>query len=98
MVVPFLAPTSASRYREHELAILSSFPSLVLVLHKYDGIYLQFHHLHLARYRDRDTVHLFFFALRLCPYFSSHLPCCILTQPCLYFFYPLTLLFSYCFF
>ncbi len=56
MVVPFLAPTSASRYREHELAILSSFPSLVLVLHKYDGIYLQFHHLHLARYRDRDKI------------------------------------------
>ena len=56
MVVPFLAPTSASRYREHELAILSSFPSLVLVLHKYDGIYLQFHHLYLARYRDRNKI------------------------------------------
>ena len=42
-----------SGYRE--LAILS-FLSLVLVLHKYDGIYLQFHHLHLADYRDRDKI------------------------------------------
>jgi len=56
MVVPFLAPTSASRYREHELAILSSFPALVLVLHKYNGIYLQISVSLLASYCDRDKL------------------------------------------
>ena len=46
--------TCTSRDREH--AIFPSSLSLVLVLLKYDGIYLQFLYLQLADYRDRDTL------------------------------------------